>query len=103
MLTNQMMNNGINTMSWYDELDKEYDDMVNLRNRIVELEQELSELYAANSSNIIKAHNVFRCLVHIEDRVMKCPTCRAERDEDGILLHKKDCYLAHTLVHANDF
>lgn len=89
-------------MSWYTELDREYDIMVTLRKEIKRLEKEYHMLAAANASNIVKAHNVFRCLRHIEHAAMKCPTCGAKRDEDGILAHTMKCYLAHTLENAND-
>ena len=77
-------------------------DMVTLRKEIKRLEKEYHILAAANASNIVKAHNVFRCLKHIEIMAKVCPQCGAVRDEDGILAHKRKCYLADTLENAND-
>ena len=90
-------------MSWLDELDKELDDAIWCRNKIEQLETDYHRLAAANASNIVKAQNVFRCLHHIEIISVVCPQCSAKRDEDGILAHTKDCYLANTLEGANDF
>ena len=89
-------------MSWRDEIDKDYDNMVTLRKEIKRLEKEYHTLAAANASNIVKAHNVFRMLHQVEQTVMKCPMCRNKRDEDGILAHHKKCQLADTLENAND-
>ena len=76
--------------------------MVTLRKEIKRLEKEYHILAAANASNIVKAQYVFRCLKHVEVSAVKCPTCGAERDKDGILAHHKKCYLADTLEYAND-
>ena len=87
-------------MSFYPDL--ELDTIIELRNTIERVQFELDSLYLANADNIRKAHRVFDCLRHIEFMVMKCPTCGAKRDEDGILCHRKKCYLADTLENAND-
>lgn len=69
---------------------------------IAGLEHEYHVLAAANASNIVKAHNVFRMLYQVENTVMECPMCGAKRDEDGILAHRRKCQLADTLENAND-
>jgi hypothetical protein len=89
-------------MSWYAEIDREFDEKGELRKKLKDLDLQYHRLAAANASNIVKAHNIFRCLRHIEFMAEKCPTCGAVRDEDGILAHKKDCYLANTLEYVND-
>lgn len=91
-------------MSWFwlDQLDKEFEDVREYRRKIEQLEDDYHRLAAANASNIVKAQNVFRCLKHIEFMVIKCPTCGAKRDDDGILAHRKKCYLCDTLRNAND-
>ena len=89
-------------MSWHEELDREMDDAIVCRNKIEKMQYDYDVLAVANADNIRKAHRVFRCLRHIEEHTMKCPTCSAERDEDGILAHSRKCYLADTLEKAND-
>lgn len=97
-------------MSWLDELDKELDDAIKCREQmdrytrtIRELQEELDNLYATNADNVRKAHRVFRMLYQVEQTVMKCPMCGANRDDDGILAHSMKCDLADTLENANDF
>ena len=65
--------------------------------RIEQLENELAQIYDTGADNIRKARKVFDCLRHVEFMVQKCPICGAKRDEDGIIVHKKKCYLADTL------
>ncbi len=89
-------------MNGLNEIDTEYDETLELRRKLQDAETELNDLYLANANNIRKAHYVFRCLRHIEVMAEICPTCGAKRDKDGILAHKKICYLANTLEHAND-
>ena len=84
-------------MNGLNEIDTEYDETLELRRKLQDAETELNDLYLASANNIRKAQYVFRCLRHVEFMVQKCPTCGAKRDEDGIIVHKKICYLADTL------
>ena len=86
-------------MSWFwlDQIDKELDDAL----KIKQMETEYCELAEAKASASVKAQHVLDCLIHIEFMTIKCPTCGAKRDEDGILAHRKTCYLSNTLRSAN--
>jgi hypothetical protein len=87
-------------MNFYSDL--ELDTIIELRNRIEQIQYELDVLYVTNADNVRKAHKVFRTLAQVEQVVMDCPMCGAERDEDGILAHSRKCLLADTLEYAND-
>ncbi len=91
-------------MSWFwlDQINKEFDESDRYKDTIRKLQKELDNLYDTNADNLRKAHTVFRCLKHVEVMAVICPQCGAERDENGILVHKRKCYLADTLENAND-
>ena len=70
--------------------------------KIAEMEIDYLQLAEAKASAAVKAQHIIDCLAHVEFMTIKCPTCGAKRDEDGILAHRKTCYLSNTLRSAND-